>query len=143
MEGSENSVSHPEVTRDDAVIVVESSYTLEETIENLKESIISQNFILIRTDYLEHGLIEEGQENKRQVIMHFCNFRFLFDALAIDPRIGMFLPCRVTVVERADKVLVMTVNPLYLSRLFNNDDLDEACKQMHGIYSEILEDATL
>jgi cytochrome c oxidase cbb3-type subunit 3 len=143
MEGSENSVSHPEVTRDDAVIVVESSYTLEETIENLKESIISQNFILIRTDYLEHGLIEEGQENKRQVIMHFCNFRFLFDALAIDPRIGMFLPCRVTVVERDDKVLVMTVNPLYLSRLFNNDDLDEACKQMHGIYSEILEDATL
>jgi cytochrome c oxidase cbb3-type subunit 3 len=131
------------LTRDDAVIVADSPYTLEETIENLKESIISQNFILIRTDYLEHGLTAEGQENKRQVIMHFCNFKFLFDALAIDPRVGMFLPCRVTVVERDDKVQVMTVNPLYLSRLFNNDDLDEACKQMHAIYSEILEDATL
>jgi cytochrome c oxidase cbb3-type subunit 3 len=143
MEDSEYTGSRPEVTLDEAVIITESPYTLEETIENLKESIISQNFLLIRTDYLEHGLVEEGKEDKRQVILHFCNFKLLFDALAIDPRVGMFLPCRVTVVEREGKVLVMTINPMYLSHLFNNDELDEACKQMHGIYSEILEDATL
>jgi cytochrome c oxidase cbb3-type subunit 3 len=143
MEDSEYTGPRPEVTLDEAVIITESPYTLEETIENLKESIISQNFLLIRTDYLEHGLVAEGQEDKRQVILHFCNFKFLFDALAIDPRIGMFLPCRVTVAEREGKVLVMTINPMYLSHLFNNDDLDEACKQLHRIYSEILEDATL
>jgi cytochrome c oxidase cbb3-type subunit 3 len=143
MEDSEYTGSRPEVTLDEAVIITESPYTLEETIENLKESIISQNFLLIRTDYLEHGLVEEGKEDKRQVILHFCNFKLLFDALAIDPRVGMFLPCRVTVVEREGKVLVMTINPMYLSHLFNNDELDEACKQMHGIYNEILEDATL
>ena len=125
------------------VITVESPYSLEETIENLKESIISQNFRLIRTELLERGLVESGMENKKQVIMHFCNFKFLFEALAIDPRVGMFLPCRATIVEREGKVLVMTINPLYLSALFNNDELDEACKQMHGIYTAILEDATL
>ena len=143
MEDSEYTGPRPEVTLDEAVIITESPYTLEETVENLKESIISQNFMLIRTDYLEHGLVEEGKEDKRQVILHFCNFKLLFDALAIDPRVGMFLPCRVTVVEREDKVLVMTINPMYLSHLFHNDELDEACKQMHGIYTEILEDATL
>jgi cytochrome c oxidase cbb3-type subunit 3 len=143
MEDSEYTGSRPDVPRDDAVIIAESPYTLDETVENLKESITSQNFMLVRTDYLDHGLAEEGQEDKRQVILHFCNFKFLFDALAIDPRVGMFLPCRVTVVERGDKVQVMTINPLYLSSLFNNNDLDEACKQMHGIYTEIIEDATL
>lgn len=125
------------------VIVAESPYTLEETIENLKEAIISQNFKLIRTEFLEHGLVEDGNEDPHQVIMHFCNFRFLFDALAIDPRVGMFLPCRVTVVERDGKVLVMTINPLYLSALFNNNELDEACKEMHSVYNAIIEDATL
>ncbi len=143
MEDSEFTGERPEVTHEEAVIIVESPYTLDETVENLKESLISQNFKLIRTDYLEHGLVEEGQEDKRQVILHFCNFKFLFEALAIDPRVGIFLPCRVTVVERGDKVQVMTINPLYLSSLFNNDDLDEACKEMYGIYSEIIEDATL
>jgi cytochrome c oxidase cbb3-type subunit 3 len=127
----------------DKVIIAESPYSLDETVENLKQAIVSQNFLLIRTEFLEQGLVEAGEENKQQVILHFCNFKFLFDALAIDPRVGMFLPCRVTVVEREGKVQVMTINPLYLSKLFNNHELDEACKHMHAIYNEIIEDATL
>jgi mono/diheme cytochrome c family protein/uncharacterized protein (DUF302 family) len=125
------------------VLVGESPYTLEETVENIRQSIISQNFQLIRTDYLEHGLVEEGEENQRQVVLHFCNFKFLYEALAIDPRVGMFLPCKVTVAEVDSKVQVMTINPLYLSQLFNNNELDDACKRMTGIYRAIIEDATL
>jgi len=125
------------------IIEAESSYTLEETVENLKQALVSQNFILIRTDTLEHGLVPEGEENPREIILHFCNFSFLFDALNVDPRVGMFLPCRVTVVERAGKVMVSAINPLYLSHLFNNAELDEYCLKMHGLYSAIIEEATL
>jgi cytochrome c oxidase cbb3-type subunit 3 len=140
---SEAEAGHTKPKERDAVITADSPYSLEETIENVKQSVISQNFQLIRTDYLEHGLVEEGQENQKQVILHFCNFKFLYDALAIDPRVGMFLPCRVTVVEQDGKVQVMTINPLYLSHVFNNDDLDEACRHMYRVYQSILEDATL
>lgn len=127
-----------------AVLVVDSPYNLEETVENLKQAVSDQNFTLIRTDYLDHGLVEEGKENKKQVVLHFCNFNFLFQALAIDPRVGLFLPCRVTAVEDDQgKVQLMTINPLRLSKLFNNNELDEACSQMHDIYMNILEDATL
>lgn len=126
-----------------AVIVVDSPYDLEETIENLKQAITDQNFTLIRTDYLEHGLVPEGKENKKQVILHFCNFGFLFEALSIDPRVGMFLPCRVTVIEKNGKVQLSTINPKRLSKLFNNHELDESCETMHGVYTKLLEDATL
>ena len=125
------------------VIEIESSYTLEETVENLKQSIAGENFLLIRTDYLEYGLVEEGKENRQEVIMHFCNFNFLFKALAVDPRVGLFLPCRVTVVERDGKVMVSTINPLYLSSMFNNAELDEYCAEMHQVYQSLIEDATL
>lgn len=126
-----------------AAIIFESPYTLEETVENLKQAIASQNFLLIRTDTLEHGLVEEDRENPNQVIVHFCNFKFLFDALAVDPRVGLFLPCRVTVMELDGKVTISVINPLYLSRLFNNEELDDYCKRMRAIYVEILEEATL
>lgn len=126
-----------------AIISVESPYTIEETIENLKQAITNQNFVLIRTDTLEHGLVEHELENKSQVIMHFCNFRFLYTALAVDPRVGIFLPCRVTVAEQDGKVTLTTINPLYLSHLFNNDELDEYCKRMRKVYMDILEEATL
>ena len=127
----------------ETTIWAESSYTLEETIENLKDAIVSQNFILIRQDTLEHGLVKEGEEDPSQVILHFCNFKFLFEALAVDPRVGMFLPCRVTVTEVGGKVLVTAINPMYLSRLFNNDELSGYCERMHEVYTAILEDATL
>lgn len=129
------------VQKDDAVIMVESPYTLDETVENVKLAISNQNFTLVRSGFLDHGLVEEGQENKKQVVLHFCNFGFLFEALAIDPRVGMFLPCRVTVVETAGKVSVMTINPLRLSKLFNNDELEEACKHMRKVYVSILEES--
>jgi cytochrome c oxidase cbb3-type subunit 3 len=133
----------PMVTAAESTISIESSYTLEETIENLKDAIVSQNFVLIREDHLEHGLVKEGEEDPSEVILHFCNFKFLYEALAVDPRVGMFLPCRVTVTEVDGKVMVSAINPLYLSRLFNNDELSEYCEKMHAVYATVLEDATL
>lgn len=139
--------SSTDVTRDkqsdDKVIVMTSPYSLDETVENLKDAIVSQNFILIRQDLLEHGLFPEEDQDSKQVILHFCNFRLLFDALAVDPRVGLFLPCRVTVTETERGVEVSTINPGYLSRLFNNDELDMYCDRMHGVYMSIMEDATL
>jgi cytochrome c oxidase cbb3-type subunit 3 len=126
-----------------AIMTIESPYSLEETVENLKQTIISQNFVLIRTDTIEHGLVEQEQENKNQIILHFCNFKFLYSALAVDPRVGMFLPCRVTVTEQDGKVIISTINPLYLSHLFNNAELDEYCKRMRKVYLDMLEEATL
>ena len=127
----------------EAVITAESPYTMEETIENLKMAIADQNFTVIRTDYVDYGFVEEGQENKNQVVLHFCNFNFLFQALAIDPRAGIFLPCRVTVTERDGTVEVASINPMRLSGLFNNDELHPACEKMTGIYETIIEDAVL
>lgn len=125
------------------VIIVSSPYGLDETVENLKQAITDQNFTLIRTDYLEHGLVPEGSENKKQVVLHFCNFGFLFKALSLDPRVGMFLPCRVTVVEKDGKVQISTINPKRLSKLFNNHELDAYCNEMYEAYNVLLEDATL
>jgi cytochrome c oxidase cbb3-type subunit 3 len=125
------------------VIQFESSYDLEQTMENLKQAVVGRNFRVIREQYVEHGLAAEGQENTRRVILYFCNFALLNDALAIDPRVGMFLPCRITLVETEGSVRVMSINPKNLSQLFNNQQLDEACQQMHDLYEEIMEEATL
>ncbi len=127
----------------EAVIVEYSGYTLEETVENLTLAIENKNFKIIRTDYFGYGFVDEAEVNKKQVVLHFCNFDFLYQALSIDPRVGMFLPCRVTVVERDGEVQMMTINPMRLSKLFNNDALNDACKEMTQLYKEILEDASL
>lgn len=128
---------------DKVILKVESPYSVEETVKNVSQAIIGKNFKLIRTQYLDQGLVEEGKENKEQVIIYFCNFNFLNKALAIDPRVGMFLPCRITIVKQDDKVYIMAINPLKTSSIFNNSELNEACKEMYQIYNELLEEASL
>ena len=131
------------VEAEPAMLVIESPYSLEETVESVKRAAVGKNFRLIRDQILEDGLFPAEQQNTRQVMVYFCNFNFLNDALALDPRVGLFLPCRVTVIEHEGKVLVMTINPKRLSHLFNNAELDRACDEMHKLYAEILEEATL
>ena len=126
-----------------AALIYDSSYSFEETLENVKRAVVGMNFRLIREQALDFGLVPEGKESKKQTMVYFCNFKFLYDALAIDPRVGMFLPCRITVVENQGKVQVMSINPIRLSRLFNNNELDNACESMHELYTSILEEATL
>ncbi len=127
----------------EATIVFESSYDMKTTIANLKDAIIGNNFILIREQTLDDGLVPAGKENPKQQIIYFCNFGFLNQALAIDPRVGLFLPCRVTVVEKDGKVLVYAINPSRLSPLFNNTELNKLCHEMNTSYISIIEDATL
>jgi cytochrome c oxidase cbb3-type subunit 3 len=126
------------------ILVEESPYGLEQTVENVRSAAIAANFKVIRSDHLEHGLVPEGQESAKMMFVDFCNFKFLFEALQVDPRIGMYLPCRISVAETEDgRVLIMAVNPRALSPLFNNRELDGACETMYDLYATIIEEATI
>jgi len=123
-------------------ITYESPNSLAETIENVKKAAIGKNFRIIREQYLNEGLVEAGKENKKQMMVYFCNFDFLNRALAIDPRVGLFLPCRLTITEENGKVTVSTINPLYMSSFFNNEELDKLCHEMHQVYTDMVEEST-
>ena len=125
------------------VIVRDSPYDLKTTVENVKQAVSNNNFFYGRVQTLEYGLTTLDKENPKQVIVYFCNISMLKQALNIDPRVGMFLPCRITIVEHNGKVQVMSVNPEVLSKLFNNSELNHLCKQMKKSYTAILEEATL
>lgn len=125
------------------VIVRDSPYDLKTTVENVKQAVSNNNFFYGRVQTLEYGLTTPDKENPKQVIVYFCNISLLNQALAVDPRVGMFLPCRITITELNGKVQVMSVNPKVLSSLFNNSELNRLCAQMSKSYTTIIEEATL
>lgn len=131
------------LTTDAAIIGMDSPYDLKTTIENVRKAVGSNNFVLIREQALNAGLVAEDKEDPKQHIIYFCNFGMLNQALATDPRVGLFLPCRITVVEREGKVRMLAVNPKRLSRIFNNAELNEMCDQITKMYTAIMEEATL
>ena len=124
-------------------LIVQSPYDLKTTLRNLTQAINSDNFFVGRDQPVEYGLTTPDKANPHQIIVYFCDVPFLNKALAIDPRVGLFLPCRITVVEHEGKVTLMAVNPEVVSKLFNNSELNELCKEMHDRYLAIMQEATL
>ena len=131
------------LSTDTPIIAMDSPYDLKTTIDNVRKAVSSNNFVMIREQTLDSGLVAEGQENTQQHIIYFCNFGLLNKALATDPRVGLFLPCRITVVESAGKVRMLAINPKRLSRIFNNAELNEMCDQITKMYTAIMEEAAL
>jgi len=125
------------------ILVQESPYSLERTLEKVKTAIGAANMRLIRVQHLDQGFVPENKENHDRVIVYSCDFGFLNEALKVDPRVGLFLPCRVTVTKHGNVVRVMTINPKRLSRIFNNTELNELCDQMYQVYVGILDEAVL
>lgn len=118
-----------------------SSSSFKDTVENVKQAIIGANFVLIRVQNLEDGLTPDAEEDPHKVIIYFCNFHLIDDFLKIDPRIGVFLPCRITVTEKNGQVQLQSVNPKILTRLFNNNELRRACDKMAAMYRSVMEDS--
>jgi len=130
-------------TEEPPTIVRVSPYTMDQTVEKLKIAIGAANMRLIRTEAFDQPFSEKGAENKRHVVVDSCDFNFLNKALTVDPRVGLFLPCRFTLTESHGKVSVMAINPKRLSAIFNNSELDQLCDQMYRVYVDIIEEATL
>lgn len=131
------------VAAEEPAIIVDSPYDLKTTVANVKQALGSSNFVFIREQKLDDGLVPAGQEDPRRHIVYFCNFGLLSEALRTDPRVGLFLPCRITVVEQGGKVRMMAANPKRLSRLFNNSELNKMCDELTRMYHTVMEDATL
>ncbi|MCU7939723.1 MAG: c-type cytochrome [gamma proteobacterium symbiont of Bathyaustriella thionipta] len=65
---------------DDAVITFESSYSIEETIESIKQAAQGYNFRYIREQTLDHGFVDKTQESNKQYLIYFCNFTCNYSA---------------------------------------------------------------
>ncbi len=124
--------------------VYASPYDFDTTLSNVKAALTGANFRLFPDRYLEQGLTDEFSVNTRQIGVRFCNFNVLYGMLKIEPRLGVVLPCRITVLERDDgQVLLLVPNLKVVSRWFNNDELVGLWDRMEQTFVEIIDEVTL
>lgn len=121
------------------VLVMESPYGFEETVNNLRDAIGDNNFQMIREQSWDYGL-ESDAINSRNEILYFCNFNMVNRAIKVDQRVGQLLPFRITVVDRNGHVLVMAINPEFLVKVMDNPQLDGMRTYVSSNYRRIIEE---
>lgn len=135
-----------EVLQDDArpSHIFTSPYDFETTLSNVKAALTGANFRIFPDRLLEQGLTDEFSVNTRQVGVRFCNFNLMYGMLKIEPRLGIVLPCRITIMQREDgEVMLVIPNLRVVSRWFNNDELVGLWDEMEQTFTAIIDEVTL
>ena len=130
-------------SKDTIFIVAKMNKSMDQALGDLKQAITNNNYVFIRQQNVDKGLTNPDQENSRVIFVYFCNFDLLNQALKIDRRVGVFLPCRITLIQTPDGVKMIAVNPKLISKHLNNQRLAEICNQLTRDYNQILEEAAL
>jgi cytochrome c oxidase cbb3-type subunit 3 len=124
--------------------VVESPNDFDTTLERLREALEGSNFRIFPERFVEQGIAADFIQNTRQVQIRFCNFSTLYDMLRIEPRLGVILPCSISVMEREDGSVVMSApNVMRMLIWFNNDELKEMGEKMQNSIISVLDEVSL
>jgi uncharacterized protein (DUF302 family) len=110
--------------------IVEYSY--EDALVRVTEALKKEGFGVITEIDVRKILKEEINEDFRKYkILGACNPRFAFQALSLDPMVGLLMPCNVIVQEHPDgKVEVTTFNPIANMPGVVNPKLEDLSKDM-------------
>lgn len=123
--------------------LVESPVDFETTVSRIKRALSGYNFRSFPDRYLEQGLGEEDLEHPENASLRFCNFNELFKVLRVEPRLGAFLPCRITVLQRENSVLIVAPDLRFVASQYNNDQLTTWAENMDDLMIEILDEVTM
>ena len=124
-------------------IEVRVNKSVDQALVDLKQAITNNNYVFIRQQNVDSGLTNAAQENSRVIFVYFCNFGLLDHALRIDRRVGVFLPCKITLIQTPHGVAMIAVNPKQVSKHLNDKRLNEICDQLARDYRQILEEASI
>jgi uncharacterized protein (DUF302 family) len=111
---------------------VELSESVEEVVDKVTSALQEEGFGVLTNIDVKATLKEKIDVDFRPyVILGACNPPLAYEALGKEPKVGLLLPCNVTVEETKDGTLVSFVNPevlLGINQLSENSKVKEVAR---------------
>lgn len=124
------------------VFVYQSQHDLATTVDKLKDSAAAYNFRVYPPRTLFEGLGGSKDADQKQIVVRFCNFKNMQKFLKLDPRLGVILPCRATVIENEKgEVHIYLENYMHAIGRFNNEQISIDAKDLIDSMKEMVEEA--
>jgi uncharacterized protein (DUF302 family) len=94
----------------DMSVTIQSPF--EQTVAHVKEALKTEGFGVLTEIDVQRTLREKlGVEMERYVILGACNPPLAYQALQLEPQIGLLLPCNVVIRETTEGCLIEAVDP--------------------------------
>lgn len=122
--------------------IIDSKKNFDETAANLERAVTNHGFGVLHIHNLGETLRSKGIDYPGECkVFEVCNPRKASKVLAIDVRLNMALPCRISVYTDEGKVKVGYIKPVDMLRtLSDNPALTEIAGEVEGDIISILEE---
>lgn len=115
------------------------SGTFSEVITRTRAALKERGFgVLTEIDIAATFKQKIGAEVEPYVILGACNPQFAYQALQIEPDLGLLLPCNIVVMQRGSEVVVKAIDAGVMLGVTGNDELAKMAASVDGLLREAL-----
>jgi uncharacterized protein (DUF302 family) len=126
---------------EDFEYTVETEKTFDAAVASVEAASLNAGFGVLHIHDVKATLAAKGFERNPLKIIEICNARFAHEALAKDIRVGLMLPCRVTVYTHGSKRYISAFRPTVIKALLPEAGLDHLADEVDGIVRGIVDAA--
>ena len=118
-----------------------TKYSFAEAEQKIREALKEKGFGILTEIDLQATLKAKIDKDIQQYkILGACNPNFAYQALQQEEKIGIMLPCNVTIIENKDgSVDVSIMNPVAAFEIMNNKAVEPFAKEVKSILEAALE----
>lgn len=114
--------------------------SFEDAVIKVTEELQKEGFGIITKVDVQNTIREKLNLGFRKyIILGACNPTFAHQALEIDDRIGLLLPCNVVVQEKNGKTEISIFNPEMINKFFQNERLAKMSEELSQRVERVLQ----
>jgi uncharacterized protein (DUF302 family) len=120
---------------------VETQKSFDDAVAAVEERSKDKGFGVLHIHDVKATLAAKGFERTPLKIIEICNARFAHDALAKDIRVGLMLPCRISVYLHGSKIFISAFRPVVIKEMLPEAGLDRLADEVDKIICGIVDAA--
>jgi uncharacterized protein (DUF302 family) len=117
-----------------------TDYGFEQAIEKVTEELKKEGFGILTTIDVKDTLKKKiDVDFKKYTILGACNPKLAHGALQVEEELGLLLPCNVIVYEKNDKTVVSIFDPIVMTIVIENPEMESVAEEVKGKLKRVLE----
>jgi uncharacterized protein (DUF302 family) len=120
----------------------ETSREPDDVAERIREEAPKHGLRVLHVHDVQATLADKGFEMIPYRIVEVCGAKFAKAALDADRRLGLMMPCRITVYREQGVTKLATAKPTELMRSFPDVDLSELAREVEANLDRVMSAAT-
>lgn len=112
----------------------------EQALEKVTDELKKEGFgVLTSIDVKETLKTKIDKDFKKYMILGACNPSMAYKALNAEEELGLLLPCNVIVYESGSNTIVSVFNPMVMTRIIENKNLEPIAKEVKEKLERVIE----